>query len=175
MPRQRQYLALVPLFFGTGPGEMSGSAVIAFSETAAPSSYASTAASEAIAFSEAAALGGYNNLTANAVITFSEAAVLDAFLFGDIAASAVITFSETAALDTQIFGELAGSTVIQFTHTAKLRDASLFLPQPILPIPIPHVRTIDAKTLADHFNRGEIVTPDYEWPNTRKFYQDGSG
>lgn len=45
---------------------------------------------------------------------------------------------------------------------------------PILPIPKPKFRTVDIKTLADHFNRGLPRKPDYEWPNKRKFYQDDS-
>jgi hypothetical protein len=175
MPRLASRLALVPLFFSAPPGDMSGSAVITFGETAVPSAYASTAASEAIAFSEAAALGGYFPLAGSAVITFSESAAIDFSVIVDIAGSAVIAFSESAQIDAFVFGDMAGSTVIQFSTTAKIDDFSTFIPQPVLPIPIPHIRTIDAKTLADHFNRGEIVTPDYEWPNTRKFYQDGSG
>ena len=43
--------------------------------------------------------------------------------------------------------------------------------QPTPTIVAPQVRSIDAKTLADHFNRGLVATPDYEWPNSRKFFQ----
>ena len=45
-------------------------------------------------------------------------------------------------------------------------------PIKVLPIGKPSYRTIDAKTLADAFNRGQPVMADYEWPNGRKFYQN---
>jgi len=45
---------------------------------------------------------------------------------------------------------------------------------PVLPIHRPKFRTVDGKTLADNFNRGMKVTPDYDWPNRRKFFQDDS-
>ncbi len=43
--------------------------------------------------------------------------------------------------------------------------------QPILPITKPSFRSIDAKSIADVYNRGQPDTPDYEFANRRKFYQ----
>jgi len=43
--------------------------------------------------------------------------------------------------------------------------------QPELPITKPAFRSIDAKSIADVYNRGAPVEPDYTWPNGRKFYQ----
>lgn len=43
--------------------------------------------------------------------------------------------------------------------------------QPVLPIHTPGFRSIDAKSIADVYNRGLPEMPDYEWPNRRKFYQ----
>lgn len=42
--------------------------------------------------------------------------------------------------------------------------------QKALPIRRPRERSIDAKTLADRFNRGMPVQPSYTWPGGRKFY-----
>lgn len=64
------------------------------------------------------------------------------------------------------FDNKAFSTNAFFTGSFDLIPA-----QPILPIPISSFRTIDAKTLADHFNRGLPRTPDYDFANRRKFYQ----
>ena len=36
----------------------------------------------------------------------------------------------------------------------------------------PTTRSIDAKTIADAYNRGQPLKPDYTWPGGRKFYQD---
>lgn len=43
--------------------------------------------------------------------------------------------------------------------------------QPVLPVNRPNSRSIDARTLADSFNRGQPIEPDYTWPGGRKFYQ----
>ena len=43
--------------------------------------------------------------------------------------------------------------------------------QPILPITKPTFRSIDAKSIADVYNRGQPDIPDYEFANRRKFYQ----
>lgn len=43
--------------------------------------------------------------------------------------------------------------------------------QPKLPILRPTFRTIDGKTMADSYNRGQATQPDYEWPGRRRFYQ----
>lgn len=36
----------------------------------------------------------------------------------------------------------------------------------------PSMRQIDARTLADRYNAGQPLKPDYTWPGGRKFYQD---
>jgi len=46
------------------------------------------------------------------------------------------------------------------------------LPQPVLRIVKPQMRTIDAKSIADNYNRGMPIEPDYTWPGGRKFYQN---
>ena len=43
--------------------------------------------------------------------------------------------------------------------------------QPILKITAPKTRSIDAKSIADKFNQGQPIQPDYEWPGGRKFFQ----
>ncbi len=43
--------------------------------------------------------------------------------------------------------------------------------QPVLPILTPAFRSIDAKSIADVYNRGLPDVPDYEFANRRKFYQ----
>ncbi len=43
--------------------------------------------------------------------------------------------------------------------------------QPVLRIRAPKIRTIDAKSIADRFNQGQPLMPDYEWPGRRKFFQ----
>jgi len=43
--------------------------------------------------------------------------------------------------------------------------------QPVLPIHKPGFRSIDAKSIADVYNRGTADVADYDWPNRRKFYQ----
>ena len=45
-------------------------------------------------------------------------------------------------------------------------------PKAGLTINRPSYRSIDAKTLADSFNRGVAEIPDYEYPSGRRFYQD---
>jgi len=170
-PRQRLQLALVPLLFST-PGEMSGTATITFGESAALGALKSTTGSAAITFGETAAPGVYANISGAEVITFSESGGLDAFVYGDIAGTAGIVFSESAVLDSFRFGDMLGNETIIFSHSAKIDDKSTFLPQPILPVLRPTFRSVDGKTLADNFNRGLPETPDYDWPNRRRFYQD---
>lgn len=159
-------------------GDMAGSAVIAFSEAAAIASIQAIAGSESIAFSEAAQLGGYGSFVGSEAIAFSETGGLDAFSFADGVFTATISFSELAALDGFTSVDGAMSTVIQIATSpplpAKIDDFGTFVPQPVLPIIPPHIRAIDAKSLADHFNRGQPELPDYEWPSSRKFYQDDS-
>jgi hypothetical protein len=151
-PLQRFRLATVPVLFSESPGVISGTATITIGETAAPSAYASTAGSATITYSETATIQGITSLSASTTLTFSESAALDAFRFGDMSAAESIIFSEVA----------------------KLSDASTDLPQPVLPVLKPSFRSIDAKTLADHFNRGQPEMADYDWPNRRRFYQDDS-
>ncbi len=43
--------------------------------------------------------------------------------------------------------------------------------QPGLPILRASFRSVDAKTLADNFNRGQPTEADYTWPGGRKFFQ----
>jgi len=143
-------LAVVPLLL-SATGDINASATITFSEAATLGSLSAVAASTSIDFTDAAALGSLSAIAASASIVFSEVGGLDAFSFGD----------------------MVGATPITFMHQAILEDA-LIPPTPTLPILVPHMRSIDAKTLADHFNRGQIRKPDYEWPNARKFYQDDS-
>jgi hypothetical protein len=46
------------------------------------------------------------------------------------------------------------------------------LVQPVLRIVKPQMRSIDAKSIADNYNRGLAAEADYTWPGGRKFYQD---
>ena len=43
--------------------------------------------------------------------------------------------------------------------------------QPVLPIPKVSFRSMDAKSIADVYNRGTPLIPDYEFYGRRKFYQ----
>ncbi len=43
--------------------------------------------------------------------------------------------------------------------------------QPVLPITAPGFRSIDAKSIADVYNRGTADIADYEFSNRRRFYQ----
>lgn len=43
--------------------------------------------------------------------------------------------------------------------------------QPILPISTPGFRSIDAKSIADVYNRGTADMEDYKFGNDRRFYQ----
>lgn len=43
--------------------------------------------------------------------------------------------------------------------------------QPVLPISKPQFRSIDAKSIADVYNRGTPDIADYKFPNGRRFYQ----
>jgi len=42
-----------------------------------------------------------------------------------------------------------------------------------LPIKKPQTRSVDAKTLADAFNKGQPTVADYSWPGGRTFFQKG--
>lgn len=46
--------------------------------------------------------------------------------------------------------------------------------QPVLSVYTPGFRSIDAKSIADQYNRGIPLDADYEVSGGRKFYQDGS-
>ena len=43
--------------------------------------------------------------------------------------------------------------------------------QPVLPILTPGFRSIDAKSIADAYNRNSPDVADYKFPNGRRFYQ----
>jgi len=68
---------------------------------------------------------------------------------------------------------MAAYSEAAFSTTAHSVAAYFFMGivQPILPITRPSFRSIDAKSIADVYNRGQPDTPDYEFANRRKFYQ----
>ncbi len=50
-------------------------------------------------------------------------------------------------------------------------SAAAVIVQPVLPITAPSFRSIDAKSLADVYNRGTPSVADYEFSNKRRFFQ----
>jgi len=65
----------------------------------------------------------------------------------------------------------AAFSVLAFSSSAFDLDGDAGIVQPVLPILRPGFRSIDAKSIADVYNRGTPDIADYTWPNERKFYQ----
>jgi hypothetical protein len=113
----------------------------------------------------AADLDAAGSLASNPTISYSESAAISTA--GPLAASIPISYSSAAGMSAT--GKLEVSATMSFGMTAVFIDTPII--QPGLPIFIPSTRSIDAKTVAESFNRGQPREPDYTWPNRRKFYQ----
>lgn len=89
----------------------------------------------------------------------------------------VVTITLTAAPAYDItFPETIGPVFVPATALSSgiPAETSTFivgLTQPVLPINIPTFRSIDAKSIADVYNRGTPDEADYEFSNVRRFYQ----
>lgn len=80
--------------------------------------------------------------------------------------------AKRSASDTSYTHTLAAATANAIGQIFQFTEKPSLAANDGLPIPTPGRRSMDIKTIADRYNAGQPITPDYTWPNGRKFYQE---